>query len=203
MVTCFRIIALLLILGTLGISNSFAKENNMALSLEKQLIRDEGMSLEVYLDHLGKPTVGVGHLVLPQDKLKVGDKISHSRALQLFRKDIKTSQRDAAIFVGADTFKGMSKDMQNVVTNMAFNLGATRLGKFNKFKAALQKGDYKEAAKEMKDSKWYKQVPNRAERLISVVMDEAMAIEKDQMIFIEAYTRADGIRIPAHYRKKA
>jgi len=193
----------MLILGTLGITNSIAEENKMALSLEKQLIRDEGMRLDVYLDHLGKPTVGVGHLVLPQDKLKVGDKISHSKALQYFRKDIKTSQKDAKIFVGADTFEGMSKNMQNVVTNMAFNLGATRLGKFKKLKAALQKGDYKEAAKEMKDSKWYKQVPNRAERLISVVMDEAMAVEKGDMIFIEAYTRTDGVRIPAHYRKKA
>lgn len=188
----------MLILGTLGISNSFAKENNMALSLEKQLIRDEGMSLEVYLDHLGKPTVGVGHLVLPQDKLKVGDKISHSRALQLFRKDIKTSQRDAAIFVGADTYNRMSKDMQNVVTNMAFNLGATKLGKFKKFKAALQEGNYKKAAMEMRDSKWYNQVPNRAERLIAVVEQEAL--DNENKILVAGFTREDGTKVSAHYR---
>jgi len=161
----FRALAWLLILGTLGLTYANEQqEDAMALTLEKQLIRDEGMRLDVYLDHLGKPTVGVGHLVLPSDKLKVGDKISNSRALQMFRKDIKTSQRDAAIFVGADKFKTLSEPMKNVVTNMAFQMGATKLAKFKKLKAAIKNDDYKAMAKEMKESKWYKQTPNRADR---------------------------------------
>ena len=38
---------------------------------------------------------------------------------------------------------------------------------FKKMKAALEKGDWKEAAKEGRDSKWYKQVTKRAERLMT------------------------------------
>ena len=50
---------------------------------------------------------------------------------------------------------------------MMFNMGRTRLRKFKKMKAALMREDWKEAAKEGRDSKWYEQVPNRAERLMS------------------------------------
>jgi GH24 family phage-related lysozyme (muramidase) len=49
---------------------------------------------------------------------------------------------------------------------MMFNMGRTRLSKFKKMNAALLKGDWKEAAKEGRDSKWHKQVTNRAERLM-------------------------------------
>lgn len=199
-----RILATLLILGTLVTSQlQNEQESIMTLSIEKQLIRDEGMSLEVYLDHLGKPTVGVGHLVTSEDKLKVGDTISNSQALKLFRKDVKTARKDATIFVGVDKFRKLSPNMQNVVTNMAFNLGATKLAKFKEFKKAVREGDHKAMVREMKDSKWYKQVPNRADRLIAVVEEEASLEENGGEIFVEAYTRVDGVKIPAHFRKKS
>ena len=46
-------------------------------------------------------------------------------------------------------------------------MGRTRLSKFKKHNAALVSGDWKEAAVEGRDSKWYRQVTNRAERLMS------------------------------------
>ena len=49
---------------------------------------------------------------------------------------------------------------------MMFNMGRTRLSKFKKHNAALMCGDWKEAAKEGRDSKWYRQVTSRAERLM-------------------------------------
>ncbi len=176
----------------------------MALSIEKQLIRDEGLRLTVYKDHLGKPTVGIGHLVTTKDKLRVGQTISKSRALSFFREDIKVAQRDARQFAGADTFKKLSKNTQNVLVNMAFNLGSTRLNKFKELKKAVKAGDYKKMAAEMKDSRWYKQVPNRAQRLISVINEEALLEETGEGdIRIPAYTRADGVFVPAHTRKRA
>jgi hypothetical protein len=54
---------------------------------------------------------------------------------------------------------------------MMFNMGRTRLSKFKKFNAALLKGDWAEAAVEGRDSRWHKQVTNRAERLM-VRMEE-------------------------------
>ena len=50
---------------------------------------------------------------------------------------------------------------------MMFNMGRTRLSKFKKMNAALIDGDWKEAAKEGRDSRWYRQVTNRAERLMT------------------------------------
>ena len=50
---------------------------------------------------------------------------------------------------------------------MMFNMGRTRLSKFKNHNAALQCGDWKTAAAEGRDSRWYKQVTNRAERLMS------------------------------------
>ena len=49
---------------------------------------------------------------------------------------------------------------------MMFNMGRTRLTGFKKHVAALQCGDWKTAAVEGRDSKWYRQVTNRAERLM-------------------------------------
>jgi lysozyme len=48
---------------------------------------------------------------------------------------------------------------------MMFNLGLPRLSKFKLMKAAVDAGDWEEAANQMESSKWYSQVPNRAERL--------------------------------------
>jgi hypothetical protein len=45
-------------------------------------------------------------------------------------------------------------------------MGRTRLSKFKKFNAALEAGDWAEAAVEGRDSCWHKQVTNRAERLM-------------------------------------
>ena len=50
---------------------------------------------------------------------------------------------------------------------MMFNMGRPRLSGFKKFNAAIGAVDWKEAAKEGRDSRWYRQVTNRAERLMA------------------------------------
>ena len=49
---------------------------------------------------------------------------------------------------------------------MMFNLGRPRLSKFKKMNLGLEMGDWKEAAMEGRDSRWYNQVGARAERLM-------------------------------------
>jgi len=56
---------------------------------------------------------------------------------------------------------------------MCFNLGAPRLSKFKKFIAAINQEEWVEAAMEMMDSKWARQVGPRAERLKQIVLDHA------------------------------
>ena len=47
-----------------------------------------------------------------------------------------------------------------------FNMGRTRLSKFKGMKRGVDNRDWNDAADEMVDSAWYRQVTNRAERLV-------------------------------------
>ena len=131
---------------------------------------DEGVKYEIYADHLGYHTFGVGHLVINEDPewgQEFGTPISEERVWECFEKDLDTSISECHALHGEGTFDDFPEEVQQVVVNMMFNMGRTRLSKFKKFNAALEAADWKEAAVEGRDSRWYKQVTNRAERLMS------------------------------------
>ena len=136
--------------------------------LRKQLIIDEGQVNEIYNDHLGYATFGIGHLVIegdPEHGLAIGTPVSEDRVLECFEKDVESVIKDCKKL--HDGWDGYPQEVKQIVANMMFNMGLTRLSKFKKHNAALQSGDWKEAAIEGRDSRWYKQVTNRAERLMS------------------------------------
>ena len=138
--------------------------------LLEQLKEDEGVKYEVYLDHLGYPTCGIGHLIKPEDaeaELEVGDEVSEERVIELFKEDIGIACRDAVNIYGWSGFCEWPEEVQNILINMTFNMGLPRLSKFKNMHRALEKQDWKQAAIEGRDSKWYEQVNNRAERLMS------------------------------------
>ena len=84
---------------------------------------------------------------------------------ECFEKDVQTVIEDCKKL--HDGWDGYPEEVKQIVANMMFNMGLTRLSKFKKHNAALQCGDWKEAAVEGRDSRWYRQVTNRAERLMS------------------------------------
>jgi|TARA_B110000858_G_C17700023_1_gene425467 GH24 family phage-related lysozyme (muramidase) len=138
--------------------------------LKDELAIDEGIKHEVYLDHLNYPTFGIGHLVLKSDPeygVEVGTKVTDERVTEAFEKDVQSVLVDCCSL--HDDFYLLPEEAQLVIANMMFNMGLTRLSKFKKFNAAVAKGDWTEAAVQMKDSAWYRQVTNRAERLIKRV----------------------------------
>ena len=138
--------------------------------LLEQLKEDEGVKYEVYLDHLGYPTCGIGHLIKEEDEeseYEVGDEVSEERVIELFRQDIGIACRDAVNLYGWSGFCEWPEEVQNININMIFNMGLPRLMKFKNMHKALEKQDWKQAAVEGRDSKWYDQVTNRAERLMS------------------------------------
>ena len=147
------------------------KEETMKFErLLEQLEYDEGVVREIYLDHLGYATFGVGHLVKEDDPewgAPVGTKVSYQRVQDCFRQDVDVAIKECAILYREDYFEDFPGEVKEILVNMMFNLGRPRLSKFKKMKAALEKGDWKEAAKEGRDSKWYKQVTKRAERLMT------------------------------------
>lgn len=124
--------------------------------LATQLTEDESESLRVYKCPAGYLTIGVG-----RNLEDVG--ISPEESDFLLQNDIKRveGELDQAL----PWWCGMNDVRQEVLANMCFNLGLTRLLGFKKALAAMEKADYATAAAEMKDSKWYSDVGKRAERL--------------------------------------
>jgi len=136
--------------------------------LRKQLEIDEGVVHEIYLDHLGYPTFGIGHLVTESDSeygLEVGTAISAERCAQAFESDIQGVLRDCNILYS--NFPYLPEEVQQIIANMMFNLGRPRLSKFAGMKRGVDAKDWNAAADEMVDSRWYRQVGARAERLVS------------------------------------
>ena len=134
--------------------------------LKKQLIEDEGCKYQIYLDHLGYKTFGIGHLCKatdPENDLEVGSEVSKERVDECFINDIEKVIEDCTILY--DNFYTLPDDAQLIIANMMFNLGRPRLSNFVRMRKAVDEGNYEEAKYQMLDSKWAKQVPNRAERL--------------------------------------
>ncbi len=156
-------------------------------SLEDQLILHEGLRLEVYKCPADYWTVGVGRN-LEGKPLTKGEQeyilgcsglepeqviailkergISKDEALFLLRRDIEDAVQDLKNF---DWFEALDPIRRKVVIDMRYNLGPTRFRGFKKMIAALARGDYKAAAAEMVDSKWYMQVMTRGTRLAQMM----------------------------------
>ena len=134
--------------------------------LKKQLTEDEGCKYEIYLDHLGYKTFGIGHLCKatdPENDLQVGSEVSKERVDECFLNDIDKVIEDCTILY--DDFYTLPDEAQLIIANMMFNLGRPRLTNFIRMRKAINEGNFAEAKIQMLDSKWAKQVPNRAERL--------------------------------------
>lgn len=134
--------------------------------LREQLAADEGCKYEIYLDHLGYPTFGIGHLVKdsdPEHGQPVGTEVTQKRVEEAFDADIKTTIQDCVNMF--DEFYIIPEEAQLILANMMFNLGFPRMNKFVKMITAVYARDWDEAANQMVDSRWYRQVPNRAMRL--------------------------------------
>ena len=135
--------------------------------LREQLEIDEGVVHEIYLDHLGYPTFGIGHLVTdtdPEYGADVGTKVDETRCIEAFNEDVETVIKDCKILY--PDFDDLPEEVQQIVANMMFNMGRPRLSKFKGMKRGVDAKDWNAAADEMVDSVWYRQVTNRAERLV-------------------------------------
>ncbi len=128
--------------------------------LHEMLIRHEGLRLKPYRDTVGKLTIGIG-----RNLDDVG--ITREEATMLLNHDIAKVQRDVKkTFPWFSRLNGVRK---NVVLNMVFNLGLPRFRQFKKAIAAIRANRWDEAAKQMLDSRWARQVGRRARELASMI----------------------------------
>lgn len=141
------------------------EKNAMELSISDKLVetikRHEGLRLKPYTCTAGKLTIGYG-----RNLEDVG--ISEKEAEQLLMNDIRSVENSLFQY---PWFTNLSFTRQAIIINMAFNLGIPRLLQFKKMIAALEQHNYPEASYQMLDSKWAKQVGNRAKELSKAMYD--------------------------------
>ncbi len=136
--------------------------------LREEIAEDEGCKFEIYLDHLGLPTFGIGALVKendPEQGQPVGTPVDEERVRQRFNLDIAVTIDDCKVLY--DDFDDLPEECQHIIANMMFNMGRPRLSMFKGMKAGVDARDWNRAADEMVDSRWYDQVTNRAKRLVA------------------------------------
>lgn len=123
-----------------------------------QLSIDEGRRKKLYKDTATPPkwTVGVGRNI--EDRGLRDDEID-----LMLSNDIEEAVGIARSLV--PQFDKLDDVRQEVLVNMAFNMGMPKLSGFKRFFAALSDHNYSQAAYEMTDSAWYRQVGARAVRL--------------------------------------
>ena len=135
--------------------------------LREEIEYDEGSVNEIYLDHLGLATFGIGHLVRKEDPeygWEVGTPVDADRCVEAFNTDIETVLSDCKLLYS--DFEDLPEEAQRIIANMMFNMGRPRLSKFKGMKRGVDARDWNAAADEMVDSRWYRQVTNRADRLV-------------------------------------
>ena len=137
------------------------------LSLKKKIKKNEGFRNEAYLDSLGYPTIGYGHLITKKEKKMFQAKFSKKFLSRLFDKDFKKA---LTAYKKNFNHRKHSKDTKEVLIEMIFQLGIKKQKKFVKMNSHIQNNDMFLAALEMKNSLWYKQTPKRVDRLVKLLL---------------------------------
>lgn len=128
----------------------------------------EGLSLVPYLDTVGVWTIGYGHALHGKMEHEIADLTwTKPQADAQLRDDIADAIHDASTF---PWFQSLDAVRQEVLVELAFNLGLTKLRKFVKMLAAIAVKDWHTAAQELQQSRWYGQVGmRRGTRLVNAL----------------------------------
>ena len=127
--------------------------------LVERIKKSEGLKLTQYLDTEGKPTIGYGHLIKPNEKHLMNATITKEQAEALFAKDFE-EHKQAAMKI--PSFNNHSKEIQDTLIDMTYNMGPAWYKGWPATIAALQKGDYETVKQTIINSKYASQVKGRA-----------------------------------------
>ena len=123
--------------------------------------KHEGYRNKVYLDTLGKRTVGVGHLCV-EDFWEDDKEYEESFLMEILQKDLQEAIRGAKELMEEHGCADIDERAEEILIEMVFQLGRTGVKKFKNMWKALSEHNYVGASFEMLDSRWAKQTPNRA-----------------------------------------
>jgi len=134
--------------------------------VKTRIKKNEGFSAKVYLDSLGKQTIGYGHLLTEDDNFEEGIIYEKDILERLFDKDFNKAKQGMEELVSTSPLPMLVK---GVIIEMVYQLGKTGVSKFKNMFAALNEYDYTRGAAEMINSAWYRQTPSRCEELANLV----------------------------------
>jgi GH24 family phage-related lysozyme (muramidase) len=134
--------------------------------VKSRIKKHEGFVAKVYLDSLGKATIGYGHLLTEDDDFVEGVIYDKDILEALFDKDFDKAKQGMEELVGTLDIAMAAK---GIIIEMVFQLGKTGVSKFKNMFAALNEYDYTRAAEEMLNSHWYRQTPSRCEELSNLM----------------------------------
>ena len=125
-----------------------ASKISVSDEMKLALIEEEGIHHTVYADPIGLLTVGVGHLVTPEDNLRAGQRISEARMAQLLEHDLKKAEGAIERLVG--DLKLYQHEFDALV-DLAFNVGEGNLSpdKSPRLNQAIILGDYQAIAEQL------------------------------------------------------
>ena len=136
--------------------------------LLESVIKHEGYRNKVYLDTLGKRTVGVGHLC-GEDFWEDDKEYEEKFLMTILEHDLSDAIKGANDLLAENGCMDMNEKAHEIIIEMVFQLGKTGVSKFRNMWKALSGLDYSTAASEMLDSRWAKQTPNRANGMADIM----------------------------------
>ena len=157
----------------------------------------EGLRLDKYIDTTGNTTIGYGHLVTPNSKIP--DTISKAEADRLFDQDYKHHKKAAQQIPG---YEKLSLQQKAAMIDLTFNMGPAWYQDFPLMMAAIQKGDYKTAGAELKNSLYYTQVGRRGPVTVALIQNKGLAGVGQYLLDKGIYVPSPNSQEGAAYRKQ-
>ena len=130
--------------------------------------KHEGYRNKVYLDTLGKRTVGVGHLCV-EDFWEDDKEYEEKFLMTILEHDLQTAIKGAKDLMAENGCMDIDEQAEELIIEMVFQLGKTGVSKFKNMWKALSGLQYSAAADQMLDSRWAKQTPNRANGMANIM----------------------------------
>ena len=133
--------------------------------------KHEGYRNKVYLDTLGKRTVGVGHLCV-EDFWEDDKEYEEEFLMDILKKDLQEAIRGAKELMEEHGCADIDERAEEILIEMVFQLGRTGVSKFRNMLQACREHDWNRMAAEMQDSRWFHQVGRRSLELQNVVLSQ-------------------------------
>ena len=158
--------------GDPAADSAVTKDFNME-AYKCQLSIHEGIKFSSYVDSVGLPTAGIGHLLRAPSETTQFPVVSPVGAGQVdtwYQQDAPISIAAAQRLIGTTIWGELSDVRKRACADLCYNLGERGLAKFVMFLAAMRVGNFEAAGKSLRESKWFTQVGRRGPNIVAMIV---------------------------------